>query len=738
MAFSTKVDPKGVFAGAKFIKAQQTFSREYSEYDPIPMFRREFVIEEDVKNAEIFVQSPGFAEYRINGQLITEDVFISASSDYKKILWYNKYDVTSLLKKGKNVITVMAGNGFFNEPFATAWLFSEAYWRDAPQFILSLKVNGETALVSDSSWKANREKSYITYSNLRSGEFVDMRKYDESWMQVGYDETDWYSAIERNDEEITAEFKEVLCQPIRELEVYGPKEIRKTDEGYLIDFGHTISGYMGITVQGKSGQELEFHYTEDVYPDGKVKLNNLHKPHCYPDQRAFHLNKMILSGNVDTFKPKFCYHGFKYVLIKGLDKAPEAEGLKAYFIHNDVAHTSEFKCGNPVIQYIYDAGVRSVFSNLFWALTDCPTREKLGWMNDAQASIEQTLINFDILPFYKKWFEDIKVDMHPDGALSAVSPSHPGWGRDWGPVCDLMLYELPYRIYLYTGDSEMLIGAIPQFEKYLEFLEGYVKRNENFILADWMGWGNSTLIPVEFVRDICMLKALQITSLAQRLAGRDSTETDNKLAYYKSLFTKQYIDENGRCTIDEQTSVALMIMYYLYTDKEAISKQMAEVVERSNCTLTAGMLGVQYLYDALGEAGRGDLAYKLITESDPGYRSWYERGADTLWECWDGADRDSHNHHMYSNVMGWFFKTMLGIQPMFEHPGFEKIVLRPQFIKEAGHAYGKMVTVRGVIELGWEFKGDDVEYTVVIPEGVDATYDGNQLKAGKNTFVIKK
>jgi hypothetical protein len=49
-----------------------------------------------------------------------------------------------------------------------------------------------------------------------------------------------------------------------------------------------------------------------------------------------------------------------------------------------------------------------------------------------------------------------------------------------------------------------------------------------------------------------------------------------------------------------------------------------------------------------------------------------------------------------------------------------------------------MVTVRGVIELGWEFKGDDVEYTVVLPEGIDATYDGNKLSAGKNTFVIKK
>ncbi|MBR3879691.1 MAG: family 78 glycoside hydrolase catalytic domain [Clostridia bacterium] len=738
MAFSTKVDPNGVFAGASYIKAVKTFTYEHSYDDPIPMFRREFVIDKEVKSAEIFVQSPGFAEYRINGQLITEDIFISATSDYKKILWYDTYDVSPLLKKGKNVITVMTGNGFFNENVVTDWLFHNAYWRDAPQFILSLKINGEVAVVSDSSWKANRDKSYITYSQLRSGEFVDMRKYSEDWMQVGYDDSDWTNAIERPDEEITGELRPIICQPVRELEVFHPTDIRKTEEGYLVDFGRTSSGYMEITIQGERGRELEFQYTEDVYPDGKVKMNNLQQAHCFPGHNAFHLNKMILSGGVDTFKPKFCYHGYRYVCIKGLDAAPDPKSIKGYFIHNDVKKTGEFKCGNEIIQFIYDAGARSVFSNLFWALTDCPTREKMGWMNDARASTEQTLINYDILPFYKKWFEDIKADMHPDGALNSVIPGHPGWGRDWGPVCDLMLYELPYRVYLYTGDSSMLTGAISHFERYIDFLEGYIKRNENFILADWQGWGNSPLIPLEFVRNISMLNALEVTSLARRLAGLSSEDIDNKLAYYKDMFIAEYLDEDGRCTIDEQTSVAMMIMHGLYTNKEALLKQIAETVERTNCTLTAGMLGVQYLYDALGEAGRGDLAYRLITESDPGYKSWYDYGADTLWECWNGRDLNSHNHHMFSNVIGWFFKTMLGIEPMPEYPGFEKITLRPQFIKDAKFAKGKFETIKGTVELGWEFKGDDVEYTVVLPEGIDATYDGKQLSAGKNTFVIKK
>ncbi len=735
MSFDNKVDPNGVFCDAKYIKAQNEPSG-YVFNDPIPMFRKEFEIAEDIESAEIFVQSPGFATYEINGKQITDDIFISASSDYKKILWFDKYDVAALLHKGKNVISVMTGNGFFNETFRTAWLFSEAYWRDAPQFILSLRVNGKTEVVSDSTWKVNREDSYITYSHLRSGEFVDMRKYDNSWKEVGYNDSTWYNAIERDDKEITGVFRPVICQPVREVETYSPKKIWKTEEGYLVDFGHTSSGYIGITIQAECGSEIEFYYTEDIYPDGRIKMNGLHKEHCYPDQQPFHINKMIASGGTDTFKPKFCYHGFRYVLIKGLDEAPQAENIKAYFIHNDVERRSEFKCGNKVIQYIYDAGIRSTYSNMFWCLTDCPTREKLGWMNDAQASIEQTLINFDILPFYRKWFEDIKASVRPSGAINAVVPSNPDWGCDWGPVCDCMLYELPYKIYLYTGDSSMLTDSIEYFDKYLEFLEGYVKRDENFILADWMGWGNSELIPNAFVRDMCMLKALNISTLAYRLAEKDTEEIDGKLDYYKKLFMSKYLNEDGRCSIDEQTSVAMMIMNGLYTEKAVIFDQMAKTVEKTNCTLTSGMVGVQYLYDALGVAGRGDLAYRLITESDPGYKTWFEHGADTLWECWDGADRDSHNHHMFSNVIGQFFKTMLGIEPMLEYPAFEKIELRPQFIKEAGYAWAKIQTIRGKIELGWEYKNGRFEYTVILPEKIDASYNGQKLSPGENVFVI--
>ena len=721
------------FGNAVYIKAQEKPS-EFSLYDPIPLFRREVEITEEIERAEIAVQSPGFACYYINGENITDDIFISALSNYNKLLWYNTYDVTHLLKKGKNVVGVMTGNGFFNETFDTVWHHKNAPWRDVPQFMLSLKVNGKTVLESDSSWKASREHSPIIYSHLRSGEYYDARKADDSWLSVGYDDRDWQPVFCRTVPE-TAELRPTPCNAIREAEVIPPREIIQTDEGYLVDFGVTVSGYIEITVQEPRDSEILFRYTEDLDGELHPKYNGMNKPYFYPES-PFHLNKLIASGGVDTFKPKFCYHGFRYVLIEGLSKAPDPALIRAYFTHQDVARTADFKSGDPILNYIYNAGIRSTYSNLFWSLTDCPTREKLGWTNDAAATAEQILINFDIKPLFEKWFEDLKADVYEDGSYPGVIPSH-GWGDDWGPVCDNLLYELPYRTYLYTGDSSMLIGAISHFERYVAWLTQKKAENHEFILGDWLGNGSSKLTPKEFVRDFFLIKALRITTLAHRLNGDDVTEWEEKTKRLEQEFTDTYVDEKGYATVTSQTALAMLLEFGLYRDREIIARQLSEAVVRDEFKLTSGMVGIQYLYDALTACGHPEYAHKIMTESEPGYKTWYLDGATTLWECWDGKNKGSHNHHMFSNVLGWFYKSLLGIAPCEEAPAFEKVELKPAFIKEIGFVKGYEDTPSGRIEAEWSYQNGQFLYKVTIPAGIKATFRGEQLASGKHQFIME-
>lgn len=723
------------FGTASYIKAQKSPS-PFSLYDPSPLFRREFEINEEIREAKLFVQSPSFAEYYINAISVTADRFISPISDYRKILWYNVYDVAHLLRKGKNVLGVITGNGFFNEPFESGWHFPTAEWRDAPQFLLRLEVNGEELLVSDTDWKCSLEDSPIIFSHLRSGEAFDARKYDPSWLTVGYDDSAWQTPILRT-MPLTGELRLTPCQPVRECEQIEPISVQQTPDGaYLVDFGVTVSGYMEITLQAERGREIIFRYTEEIDDSLRPQYNNMDKPVFYVES-PFQVNRLIASGGTDTFKPLFSYHGFRYIIIEGLTDAPAPDSIHAYFVHQDVARRSTFDSGNEILNFIYNAGIRSTYSNMFWSLTDCPTREKLGWANDAQYSIEQTLINFDILPLYEKWFEDLKSSMRDDGALPGIIPS-PDWGFDYGPVCDFLLYELPYRIYLYTGNREMLVGAIPYFERYAHYMTEKLS-DENFIfgLGDWLGYCNSKLVSKRFVQEFYLLKVCKITAFARELANLDASEWKARYEMEAKRFMQTYLDENGRCVFDAQTPCAMMLKEGLCRDRQVLADQLVAAVERDACVLTCGMVGVQYLYDALMYCGRADLALRMITKSDPGYRTWFKHGATTLWERWAGEDDGSHNHHMFSGVIAWFYKALLGIEPKEGAPAFAAIDLIPCFLPSLGFVRGSMQTTRGEIRAEWRAVDGGFRYTVEIPEGVRATFRGQTLAAGSNEFFVK-
>lgn len=725
---------KNPFANAVYIKAQQKPS-DFSFYDPAPLFRKELEIEEEICEAEIWVQSPGFACFYINGQPITNDVFISPFSEYDRILWYQTYDVTALLRQGKNALGVIAGNGYLNESFDTAWHHCNARWRDAPQFLLCLRVNGRVVLVSDGGWKVSRECSPIIFNHLRSGEYMDARKNDSAWMYAGYDDAAWQEAIVR-EQVPTGELRLTPCQPIREAEQLAPKEVIETEDGYLLDFGLTMSGYIEITLCEERGREILFYYCEEMDESLHPKHNQMDTPYFYPET-PFQLNKLIASGGVDTFKPRFSYHGFRYVLIKGMSKAPQPEAVKAHFVHQDVPKKADFCSGDAVLNFIYRAGLRSTYSNMFWCLTDCPTREKLGWTNDAQATVEQSLINFDIVPLYEKWMEDIKASMRENGALPGIVPS-PDWGYHDGPVCDGLLYELPYRIYLYTGDARMLISCIPYFERYIVYLTKRISENYEFALGDWMGYTNSKIIPRQFVRDFYLIKALRITALAHKLNGNSDPIWSVRAEEAKQRFMDTYLDRNGRCNVVEQTSIAMMLEEGLCRDERLLAKQLEEVVLRDECKLTSGMVGVQYLYGALAHSGRADLAYRLIAKSDPGYKTWLDHGATTLWERWSGEEYGSHNHHMFSGVIAWFFKALLGVEPTEAHPAYAELTLSPCFVEEIGFLKGSVQTVKGQIEASWAYEDGHFVYTVDLPDGIAASFCGQALVTGSNRFLVDK
>ncbi len=110
-----------LFTKAGFIKANRPFVWDYKDEDLAPMFRKSFTVESFAR-AEVSFCALGLGTFYINGRKVTEDLFLSPTSDYNKTLWCSTYDVTPLLEEGENVIACILGNGWYKGRFGPTWM----------------------------------------------------------------------------------------------------------------------------------------------------------------------------------------------------------------------------------------------------------------------------------------------------------------------------------------------------------------------------------------------------------------------------------------------------------------------------------------------------------------------------------------------------------------------------------------------------------------------------------------
>lgn len=717
---------------AYYIKADNAFDRQTAEKACAPMFRKKFNLN-TVGNAQLILQAMGVGIFYLNGKKVTNDLFISPFSNYERTRWVNVYDVTHLIKEGENVFAVMLGNGFYNDCIETQFDFHNAPWRDCPKFVLQLYVDGKLVVQTDDSWVKN-EDSFIVYNQFRSGEIFDSRKYDENWINADFDDSSWANAY-IDDKTPQGRFLLDKLPPVIEASYINPVRIVKNAKGYMADFGVNIAGYVQVEFCGKAGDTITISHAEEIDENNLLKLNNLDFLYPHVD---FQVEKIICSGKQLTYKPYFVYHGFRYIQIEGVEDINDVK-LTAIFTHQDIKRIATFDSGSGLLNYLFNGSIVSFYSNAIGTITDCPTREKLGWTNDIQASTEQFLINYDIEPMFEKLLKEMQIEIGEDGSMPAIIPTCKGWGRHNGPVADGSLFHIPYMIYLYKGEDKYLKECIPVFYTYMGYLQDWLDNGKKYPLGDWTGCGNNENTPIDMIAAYYLMKFKYITALAEKLNGNLAGYHSLILEHIelKTAFLKSYINADGTCKIATQTALAFIIKEGLSDKIEPLKKQLIKIVKDNNYHLDCGMFGIQYIYDALSIVGADEEAFKLISLSEPGYVTWYKNGATSLWERWDGLNTYSHNHHMFSCVVSWLFKGVLGINMEKDVTAFSNVVLKPAFIKEVGYAKGSMKTVKGTIYAEWKIDGDTATYKVTIPSGVHAKYNGKKLVAGENIFKVK-
>jgi len=741
---------------------------------PAPYFRKESMVSGVVKKATLYVSALGLYEFYVNGKRIGNDYFAPGWTDYTKRVYYNGYDVTRVVRAGKNAFGAIVANGWYAGYLGYALLVgsktTHAFYGDVP--LLKAQVEIEYAdgkkeiVVTDASWKA--ADGGIREADILNGETFNANLEPAGWNTPGFNASSWQPVQVHNEK------ASLLTQiyPANPVGIWGEIKPVSVTEGakgkYIVDMGQNFSGVVRMTVRANKGDSIVIKYGEKLFPDGKLVTENL--------RRARATDTYISKGSAqgETWMPRFTYHGFQYIEISGLKSKPALNDIKGIVMTSLTPATGSFETDNAILNKLYKNITWTQRSNYFDIPTDCPQRdERLGWTGDAQIYMRSATYNADIAAFHTKWIKDLDDSQWPDGTYPVYSPMpvaangkaairasdtySPGWAEA-GIVC-------PYNIYKMYGDTRIIAEAWPYMVKYMQFLEKRSGGNYYFAEAsfedinpkggfgDWLSVGKKTppdmlatmyynycaLMMAEMAKAIDNADAATYyTNISEKIKkgfaehyiGADGKLTDNAAAYGNG---NGYIDGSLGFSGHTQTAYANAIYMHILSPDNLVKagEYLKQLVEANNDQLATGFLGFKPLLPALSATGNSHLAYTLAKDTAyPSLGFEVVNGSTTIWERWNSyikgkgfennAGMNSFNHYAFGAICEWMFQNMAGIQPG-ESAGFNTFVIKPEIAaSDINYVKATYHSVKGEIQSSWKKINGQLKIRVSIPVNTKA------------------
>ncbi len=755
---------------------------DYNKYDrhvPSPAMRKSFTLRAKPEKAEILITGLGFYDLFVNGKMITKGLTAPYISNSDDLIYYDLYDLTDRLREGENVIGIVLGDGMQN-PKTAVWNFCDAVHTSSPKtaFNFRAEAGGETVEFDATSlvWK----ESPITFNDLRSGVHYDARLEEDGWCEAGFDARDWKPVMKA--ENPRGEAKLCTAEPVKVKEEIPPVSIKKGElvpyremndiaesikgmdipdrnvemtGGYIYDFGVNTAGVFRFKIKGaKRGQKISFQCGEYLDEEGRLTYQNIgFYPNGYSQRDIY-----ICRGDKDeeVFVPMFTYHGCRYIYVNGItEEQATKEAMTFLRAHSDMKMRADFRCSNDIVNKLFAMALNSDLSNFWYFPTDCPHREKNGWTGDASASAEHMIMTFTPENSYREWLCNIRHAQNIEGAIPGIIPTA-GWGFDWGngPAWDSVIFNLPYMMYHYRGDTEIIRENRHMMMRYLEYIAS--KRDDDGLihigLGDWIpvdgGKVQPTLALTDsiMVYDMCRKGEEMFCAIGNTL---DASYAKNLGDEVKKAIRENLIDFcTMTTTCHSQTGLAMCIYYGIFEGAElnAAGKKLAETAHDEGDNFDVGFLGLHTIFHALAMTGNADLAYHLIAKEDfPSYGYYVNKLPmtslpESIASTYGALA--SLNHHFYGDINHFFLRRILGVNVNPTGKDANRIVVAPNFISTLNFAEGHYDAPAGRVYIKWQRDGENVKLTVKADEGVKTEIrlpDGYMfVRDGQNDFVRYK
>ncbi|WP_276501016.1 family 78 glycoside hydrolase catalytic domain [Terrimonas pollutisoli] len=709
----------------------------------LPIFRKEFSIYKKIKSATAFVCGLGHFEMYINGKKIGDHFLDPGWTNYSKHAQYVSFDITGEMQQGSNAIVIMLGNGFYYIPGQRYRKMTGAY--GLPKMIIRTIIEytdgSSSDIVSDENWKAS--SSPIIFSSIFGGEDYDASLEQAGWNGTGFDDSHWKKVVVTTG---PLTLDGASAEPLKIMQRFTPVSKTQLDANtWMYDLAQNFSGIPSITVKGNKSDTVKITPSELINKDGTANQKATGSPSYYT---------YILKGEGDeSWQPRFSYYGFRYLQVQVIatdttKSLPVVKNIEGLHIRNAAGTVGAFNCSNELFNKTNTLINWAIKSNMMSVFTDCPHREKLGWLEQTHLMGASVQYNYDIAGMCRKVIRDMMNAQYPDGKIPEIAPEFTKFtppfdeSPEWGSAAII----LPWYNYQWYGDKQTLAEAYGMMKGYLMYLKSKTKNNIlSHGLGDWFdigpnksGFAQMTKMGITstatFYYDLTIM-----TKVAKLLNKPADAKVYQQLAsQVKRSFNANFFDQQKmQYDSASQTANAMALYMNLVEPKhrQAVVNALINDIRNRNNALTAGDIGYRYVLRALEEAGRSDVIFDMNSRDDvPGYGFQLKHGATALTESWQAYESVSNNHFMLGHLMEWFYAGLAGIKQTKNSVAYKEILIRPEPVGNVTNAKASYHSPYGSIRVRWERKENEFDLHAEIPVNTTAII---HLPASKTSIVSR-
>lgn len=729
--------------------------------ESVPYLGRTFRCQKAIRKATLRATALGVFTMKMNETPVTENRLEPGESQWDKTVLYSTYDVTPLVRRGKNLLIAKLGGGLFHiTPIEGRYTKPEIKNNGTlallAELILEYKDGSRDTIITDESWRT--APSPTLRSNWWGGEDYDARmEMDKGKWTMD----NWQPAkiivpvnnlpVEQGRMNPIGQLRPQEHEPIRVVEEWDAVSVSSLPNGdYVVDFGQNFAGVFKFTLKGRKGQTLRLQTSEQLNADGTVNAQD-----CYCGPIVVYDTYTFGKNGTATWSPELMYHGFRYLQVNGLTEKPRPEQFKAQRMRVSCKATGQFETSNPLINQIHRICRNSIESQLFHVFTDCPQREKMGWLDVPNQMYNSIALNFDFRRLSHKIVRDcFDAQSYYNGRLKGKVPSTvPHFFTDWDddPNWGGSAIFLPYRNWKTYGDRSLMEQYYPQMKLLVDYYtslttDGLMPGDSYSRLSDW-GQESSGLkhrTESEFTVTCTYYYILKVMGEMARETGHeaDALVFEQQAEKTRSAFNARYYNASTAIYAHGNQAEQAMPLYYgltAETEAQRVADRLAEKVVGDGYKVKTGECGLKPVLMMLAEYGHNDIVWQMACQTDyPSYGFFVVNDCTTTPELWDM--RYSQNHCMLDHIEEWFYTHLAGIRNTgIAH---DALTLQPYVPAELDSLQASVETPHGIIRSSYHRLPDDtIQFHFTVPSGSHATIclpDGSHCNVaeGEHHYVI--